>query len=117
MLYSYVQCHVFLLVYTIMYMLYSSDLIICTVSCIPTGIYNTVHAFSSDLIICKVSSIPTSIYNNVHVLFFSPYHMYIVLYSYWYIQSYTCFILLTFPYVQCHVYLLVYTIVYMLFFF
>jgi hypothetical protein len=44
------------------------------VSCIPTGIYNTVHAFSSDLIICKVSSIPTSIYNNVHALFFWPYH-------------------------------------------
>jgi hypothetical protein len=42
---SYVQFHVYLLVYTIMYMLYSSDLIIWTVSCISTGIYNSVHAF------------------------------------------------------------------------
>jgi hypothetical protein len=37
--FSYAQCHVYLLVYTIVYMLYSSDLIICTMSCIPTGIY------------------------------------------------------------------------------
>jgi predicted DCC family thiol-disulfide oxidoreductase YuxK len=40
----YVQCHVYLLVYTIMYMLYSSHIIICTMTCIPTGIYNNVHA-------------------------------------------------------------------------
>ena len=81
---------------------------ICTVSCIPTGIYNNVHAlffsshhvymayiptslynyvhYSSDLIICTVSCIPTGIYNNVHALFFSPYHMYHVMYAYWYIQ-------------------------------
>ena len=42
-----------------MYMLYSSDLIIGTVSCIPTGRYN-----------------------NVHALFFSPYHMFHVMYTY-----------------------------------
>jgi hypothetical protein len=53
------KCHVYLLVYTIMYMLYSSHIIICTVSCITTGIYNDVHA-----------------------LFFSHYHMYHVMYSY-----------------------------------
>jgi hypothetical protein len=39
-----------------------------------------------DLIICTVSYIPTSIYNNLHALFFSPYHMYSVLNTYWYIQ-------------------------------
>ena len=70
--------------------------------------------YSSDLIICIVSCIPTSIYNNVHPLFFSPYHMYHVMYAYWYIQQCTCFILLTLSYVQCHVYLLVYTIMYIL---
>ena len=46
-----------------MYMLYSSDLIIGTVSCIPTGRYN-----------------------NVHALFFSPYHMFHVMYT----TVYTC---------------------------
>ena len=60
---SYVQCHVYLLVYTIMYMLYYSHFMICTVSCIPTGIYNNVHPF-----------------------FFSSYHMYHVIYTYEYIQ-------------------------------
>ena len=60
---SYVRCHVYLLVYTIVYILYFSHLIICTVSCIPTGIYN-----------------------NVHALFFSHYHMYHDMYAYWYIQ-------------------------------
>jgi hypothetical protein len=49
--------------YTIMYMLYSFHLIICTVSCIPTVIYN-----------------------NVHALFFSSYHIYHVMYTYWNIQ-------------------------------
>jgi hypothetical protein len=38
-----VPCHVYLLLDTIMYMLYSSHLIICTVSCIPTSIYNNVQ--------------------------------------------------------------------------
>ena len=80
---SYVSCHIYQLVYTIMYMLYSSDIIICTMSCIPTSKYNNVHAFSSDLIICTVCCIPTSINNNLHaLLFFSPYHMYSVMYVY-----------------------------------
>ena len=46
-----------------MYMLYSSHLIICTMSCIPTGINN-----------------------NLYALFFSPYHMYNAMYTYWYKQ-------------------------------
>ena len=71
--------------------------------------------YSSHLIICTVSYIPTSIYNNVHALFFSLYHMDSVMYTYWYIQLCTCFILLILSYVQCHVYLLVYTIIYMLY--
>ena len=77
-----------------MYMLYSSHLIICTMSCIPTGIYNNVCALF-------FSCIPTSIYNNVHayhnvqcpvyllvykimyMLYSSPlYHMYSVMYTY-----------------------------------
>ena len=69
-----------------MYMLYSSHLIMCTMACKPTSIYNNVHVYSSDLIICTVSCIPTGIYNNVHALFFSSYHMYHGMYAYWYIQ-------------------------------
>ena len=72
-------------------MLYSSHIIICTVSCITTGIYNDVHA-----------------------LIFSHYHIYHLMYTYWYIQYCSCFILLTLSYIVCHVYLLVYTIMYML---
>ena len=69
-----------------MYMLYSSHIIICTMSCMPTGIYNNVHVYSSHIIICTVSCIPTSIYNNLNALFFPPYHIYSVMYTYWYIQ-------------------------------
>ena len=42
--------------------------------------------YSSDLIICAVSCLPISINNNVYALFFSPYHMYSVMYTYWHIQ-------------------------------
>jgi hypothetical protein len=56
----YVQCHVYLLVYTIMYMLYSSHLIICTMSCIPTGIYNDVCAL--------FLYIPVGIHDTVHII-------------------------------------------------
>ena len=65
-----------------MYMLYSSHLITCTMSCIPTDVYNNIHVYSSHLIICTMSCIPTGSYNNVHALFFSPYHMYSVMYTY-----------------------------------
>jgi hypothetical protein len=43
-------------------MLYSYHIIICTMSCMPTGIYNNVHVYSSHIIICTVSCIPTSMY-------------------------------------------------------
>jgi hypothetical protein len=49
-----------------MYMLYTSHLIICTVSCIPTGINSNVHALFFSPYHITVSCIPTSIYNNVH---------------------------------------------------
>ena len=74
-----------------MYMLYSSDLNICTISLsyVPHVylVYTIMYMlYSSHLIICTMTCIPTGIYNNVHALFFSPYHMYHVMYTYWYIQ-------------------------------
>jgi hypothetical protein len=58
-------CHLYLLVYTIMYMLFSTDLIICTVSCIPTGIYNNVHALFKA---CTLLYIPVGIEDTVHMI-------------------------------------------------
>ena len=71
--------------------------------------------YSAHLIMCIMACIPTSIYNNVHALFFSLYHMDSVMYTYWYIQLCTCFILLILSYVPCHIYLLVYKIMHMLY--
>jgi hypothetical protein len=51
----------------------------CTVLYIPVGIHDTVHMIRSEE---SVSCMHTSIYNNVHDLFFSPYHMYSVMYTY-----------------------------------
>ena len=85
-----------------MYMLYSSHFMICTVSCIPTGIYNNVHAlfFSSyhNVHACVYaffsSYIPTSFLLTYHmhsVIYLLVYmhmlhDMYSVMYTYWYIQ-------------------------------
>ena len=53
-----------------MYMLYSSQLIICIMSGIPTGIYNNVHALFFSPYHMFHGMYATGIYNNVHPLFF-----------------------------------------------
>jgi hypothetical protein len=65
---SYVPCHVYILVYTIMYMLYSSHFIICTVSSIPTGIYNNVHALLEENKARTLLYIPVGIHDTVHMI-------------------------------------------------
>jgi hypothetical protein len=61
-------CYVTL--YTIMYMLYSSHLIICTMSCISTSIYNNVHVLflGEKNKACALFYIPVGIYDMVHMI-------------------------------------------------
>jgi hypothetical protein len=56
-------------------MLYSSHIIICTMWCMPTGIYNNVHVYSSHIIrldeknkACTLLYIPVGIHDTVHII-------------------------------------------------